>query len=153
MRLQRFAPGVLFLLIFLQACSRPDDTVIRETIMAMKQSAEAGKWPEVMGHISRHYKDKHGNNYFIITQMIKGYVSDVQELKVDLEVMGVSISEKEARAQIKLVVRGKRYDKIYYVVGNEQDPEYPKLWLAKEGRNTWRIVRVEGVDNNRENPF
>jgi len=152
MRLLRFGPGLFVLVLFLQACSRPDDTVIRETIMAMKQEAEAGKWNEVMTHISKHYKDKNGNNYFMISQMIKAYTGDVQELQVNLEIMGVSISEREARTQLKLVVKGKRYGKVYYVTGTEENPEYPKLWLAKE-RRKWRIIRVEGVDNNRESPW
>jgi len=154
MRFKSFVPRPwLFIsFLFLQACSRPDDTVIRETIMTMKQEAEAGKWNEVMGHISKHYKDKNGNNYFVITQMIKAYTGDVQELQVNIEIMGVSISEREARAQLKMVVKGKRYGKIYYVTGTEENPEYPKLELAKEGRK-WKITRVEGVRNNQESPW
>ena len=142
----------LLCLLIIQSCSKPDDTVIRESIMAMKQEAEAGKWNEVLGHISKHYKDKNGNNYFIIMQMIKAYTADVQELQVNIEIMGVSISEREARAQLKMVVKGKRYGKVYYVVGTEENPEYPKLELAKEGRK-WRIIKVEGVKGSSESPW
>jgi len=150
--MRRSWPWLFFLCILIQSCSRPDDTVIRETIMTMKQEAEAGKWNEVMGHISKNYKDKNGNNRFYIIQMIKAYTADVQELQVNIEVMGVSISEREARAQLKMVVKGKRYGKIYYVAGTEENPEYPKLELAKEGRK-WRITKVEGVKGSSESPW
>jgi hypothetical protein len=152
MRLPRIALLLLVPFFFLQACSRPDDTVIRETITQMKQEAEAGKWNEVLSHISKHYKDKSGNNAFVIMQMIKAYTADVQELQVNIEFMGISVNDREAFVQLKLVVKGKRYGKVYYVVGTEENPEYPKLDMAKEGRK-WKITRVDGIHTGQDNPW
>jgi len=144
--------GLLFLLLALHSCSRPDDQVIRQTLLAMKQEAEAGQWDKLMGHISKHYKDKGGNNYFIISQLIRNYTAGVGELAVDMEILGVSINEKEAQAQLKLVVKGKKQGRVYFVVGTDQVPEYPRLWFAKE-RREWRLLRVEGIRGSEESPW
>jgi len=143
---------LISLLLTFASCSRPDDQLIRATIMAMKQEAEAGKWDELMSHISRHYQDKGGNNYFIINQLIRNYTAGVGELEVELEIMGVSVKEKEAQAQIKLVVKGKKLGKIYFVAGTDEVPEYPRLWFGKE-RGEWRLKRVEGIKGNEESPW
>jgi len=144
---------LLFPVFFLLAsCSRPDDTVIRETITAFKTNAEAGNWDELMTHISKHYKDKDNNNYFIINQMIRNYTAGVTEMKVDIEIMGVNISEKEAQAQVKMVVQGKKGGNMFFVVGRPDAPEYPRLYLAKEGRQ-WRLIKVEGIRGNEDNQY
>jgi hypothetical protein len=141
------------LLIFLETCSKPDDQVIRAQIMGMKTDAEAANWDGVLSRISKHYKDKDGNNYFIISQMIRNYTAGVGELQVNIDISGVSIYDKEAKAQIKLVAKGKKMGKVEYVVGTDEVPEYPTLWFAKE-RGNWRLIRVEGIKgNNEENPW
>jgi len=133
-------------------CAKPDDQAIREQISLMEKDAEAGNWESFRGHISRHYKDDSGNNYFIITQMIKNYVAGVEGLEAEVEIMGVSISGDEAKAQIKLIAIGKKQGKIYYLVGREDLPEYPRLWFAKEGRH-WRLSKVDGIQGSEESPW
>lgn len=134
------------------SCSQPDDQVIREQLALMEQESERADWPAVLSHISRHYKDSDENNYFMISQMVKNYTKGVGELQVEIEVLGVKIAEKEARSQIKLVVKGSKAGSLYYVVGTDQAPEYPELWWAKE-RGDWKLIRVEGIEGDQESPW
>ncbi len=134
------------------ACSKPDDQAIRDQINEMKQEAEAADWPSFQEHISRRYQDDSGNNYFIITQLIRNDVQGVQGLEAEVEIMGISISEDQAQAQLKLIARGKRSGKLYYLVGRDDLPEYPRLWFKKEGRH-WRLLKVDGIKGSEESSW
>ena len=137
--------GLAWLLLSIPgACSRPDDQALRRTIAEMKQAAEALKWDDLLGQISRDYKDGNGNNYFVISRMLKNSVSGVTELEAEVEIMGLSLNGDQAEMQIKLIARGKRGGRLFFLVGQEDQPEYPRLWFKKEGRH-WRLLKVEGI--------
>ncbi len=144
---------ILLWLTVLPFCSRPDDQVIREQLAQMEREAEAGDWPKVFSHISRHYKDNSGNNYLIISQLIKNYAAGAGRLEVDMKVESVKISDKQAQSQIQLVVKGRREGRLAYVLGTDEVPEYPTVWWVKEGRDDWKIIRVEGVKGNEDSPW
>ncbi len=141
--LRRLALAWLIPLI-LCSCSKPDDQALRETIAEMKQEAEALQWDELRGHISKDYKDDSGYNSFVIGRIIKQYVQGVTGIEATVEIMGISIKGEQAEAQLKLIAKGKKGGRLYYLVGNEDQPEYPRLWFKQEGRH-WRLIKVEGI--------
>lgn len=137
-----------FLLVFC-FCSKPDDQEIRELIAQMEKEAEALNWDAFQSHISKHYKDDSGNNKFIILQLIKNYTQGLESLEAEVEIMGISVRGESGEAQVKLVARGTRQGKIFYVVGREDLPEYPRLKFQKEGRH-WRLIKVSGIKAEEE---
>ena len=110
----------------------------------MEREAEALDFNRFMDHISKHYKDDSGNTYLIIYQLIKNNIKDVEKLDAEVEVLGVSVGDKKAEAQIKLMVRVWKKGGIYYLLGKEDLPEFPRLYFAKEGFN-WRLTKVSGI--------
>ena len=150
MRLLSLVSGIFILSFF--ACAKPDDQAIRELIAQMEKEAEALDWNAFQSHISRHYKDDSGNNYFIIFQIIKNYTQGLDSLEAEVEILGISIRGENAEAQLKLIARGMRQGKISYIVGREDLPEYPRLKFQKEGRN-WRLIKVEGIKSAEESPW
>lgn len=118
--------------------------MIRELVLQMKKEAEALDFDAFMEHISKHYKDDSGNSYLIIYQLIKNHTKELESLSAEVNVLGVSVSDKKAEAQIKLIVQARKRGEIYYLLGKEDLPEYPRLFFAKEGFS-WRLVKVSGI--------
>jgi len=153
-RARVFGPALsISVLIFLFCfCAKPADKVIRDLLNQMKLEAESGQWDEFMSHISRNYKDHNGNTYLTISYMVRNHTKGVTNLSVELEVMGVSVSEDRAEAQLKLKARGEKGGGVHYVVGTGDSAEYPKVSFAKEGLH-WKLVRVEGIRGNEDSPW
>lgn len=133
-----------FFLLSLCFCSKPDTQALRELISKMEQEAEALNWQAFQTHISKHYKDDSGNTYFVILQLIKNHTTGLEALDAEVEIMGISVGEESSEVQLKLIVQGKKEGKIFYIVGREDLPEYPRIKFAKEGRQ-WRLIKVEGL--------
>jgi len=150
MRLRSLVAG--FFVLSLCACAKPDDQAIRELITQMEKDAEALDWNAFQSHISKHYKDDSGNNYFIILQIIKNYTQGLESLDAEVEILGISVRGETAEAQLKLICRGMKHGKIFYIVGREDLPEYPRLKFQKEGRH-WRLIKVEGIKSGEESPW
>jgi len=140
----------LVLSLFLVSCSRSDDDrEIRSLFFQMKAEAEALDTQALCSHISKDYKDRSENNYFIVCTLIKRYLTGLNSLEADLNILGISVQGKQAKAELELVVKASRGNNTYYVLGNDQVPEYPVVWLSKE-RVGWKIIRVEGISQSEE---
>jgi len=135
---------LIFFSFIFSACSQPEDKVIRELIFQMKKEAEALDFDAFMEHISKHYKDDSGNTYLIIYQLIKNNTKELDALSAEVSVLGVSVRDKKAEAQIKLMVQARKRGEIYYLLGKEDLPEFPRLFFAKEGFS-WKLVKVSGI--------
>ena len=131
------------------SCSHPNDQQIKELFNQMKAEAEALNSQALCRHISKHYQDNAGYNYFVICNLIKRYVDGLDELKVRMKISGIILTKNQARASLELVVRAKRGKKMFYLLGSNSLPEYPTIWLQKEGRS-WKIIKVEGIKAGEE---
>jgi len=142
----------LFLLLISLSltCSRSsNDREIRNLLNQMKAQAEALDTNALCSHISRHYQDRSENNYFIVCNLLKRYLTGLDSLEAELNILEISVSEKQAKAELELVVRANRGNNTYYILGSDRVPEYPVVWFNKE-RGKWKIVRVEGISSGSE---
>ena len=115
----------------------------------MKAQAEALDTNALCSHISRHYQDRSENNYFIVCNLLKRYLTGLDSLEAELNILEISVSEKQAKAELELVVKANRGNNTYYILGSDRVPEYPVVWFNKE-RGKWKIVRVEGISSGSE---
>lgn len=134
-------------------CSRSDDTAIRKTLEEIKAKAEALDWQGVMDYISKEYKDDSGHNRAIIGILVKRAFEGVQTLEVDYKISGISIAGDEATVSLEIVTRAYRGNQVFYPFGSDRLPEYPTVFLKKEGLSNWKIVKVEGVKGSSDIGF
>jgi len=116
----------------------------------MRVAAEAKNSGALMSHFSSDYKDRDGNNKFILGQIVTRSLAHASELKVTIGDVDVFVTGSRATATVPVTVEAISNGAVYFPFGSADEPERPRLTLQKTATGDWLIVKVENV---RENNF
>jgi hypothetical protein len=145
-------PVVAALAIIYFFFPRGDDTgeieaVFSEMIVATGKKDTDG----VTGHFSLKYKDEYGASYPVVKNIISKAFEKYDRIEVSYS--GISAvfgeneyGEKEAAANLDLLVTGYESGMPHTLIGSGGSPDNITVTLEKSGFGGWKITGVEGVD-------
>ena len=122
-----------------------DEKRIREIIHEMELAAEKKSADGLMDYFSRDYKDSSGNTRFVVYGMVKRTLQRVDELRVTVSDVSVTVAGDRAWADMEVVAEAVRDGEVSYPFGSDRDPETPSLTFKKTGTGDWKIIKVENV--------
>jgi hypothetical protein len=150
MRKKALLAGLLILVLGLGWCFhrrlfQNDEKAIRAVIEQMRTAAEAKNTAELMKHFSPNYKDRDGNNKFIIDQIVRRSLVRVDELRITIKSVDVLVMGDTARVSVTVTGEAVKNGKVTYFFGSEDEPETPHLTFQKTSTGDWLIIKVENV--------
>lgn len=122
-----------------------DEKRIKEIIEQMRLAAEDKSADRIIEHFSKDYSDRDGNSKFTIYGIIRQSLSRVDEIRVEISNVDVTVTGDLAWASLDIVVEATRGGDIYYPFGSDREPENPSLTFKKTKTGDWRITKVENV--------
>lgn len=124
------------------------EAVFNEMIAAAEKKDAEG----VSGHFSLQYKDEYGASYPVVKNIITKAFEKYD--RIDVSYSGLSAvfgendyGEKEAAANVDVLVTGYESGMPHILIGSEGSPDNVTVTLEKSGMSGWKITGVEGLDN------
>jgi ketosteroid isomerase-like protein len=125
-----------------------DEKRVAAVIEEMRQAAEKKSADGLIGHFSNDYSDRDGNTKFMIYGMVKGVLDRVDEIRIKVSDVKVTVAGDRAWASARIVAEATRDGQVYYPFGSDSDPETPSLTFKKTKTGDWAVVKVENVRNS-----
>ena len=131
---------------------RGDDAGQIEAVFNEIRDAAGKKDAEgATGHFSLQYKDEYGAGYpvvkSVITKALEKYDSiDASYTSLSAVFGENEYGEKEAAANVDILVTGFKSGISYILIGSEGSPDNITVTLKKSGISGWKITGVEGLD-------
>lgn len=126
----------------------------REIEAVFVKAIEAGEKKDldgVMEHFSINYRDEEGATYPVIKNVIKSFFDKFDGFRGEFWGLKVSINEsqegeKRAIANLDVSVSGISSGIPVSILGSEDSPQNLIVTLKKSGLGSWKIIKVEGVE-------
>lgn len=131
---------------------RGDDTREIESVFNEVIEAAGRKEPDAISeHFSIQYKDGYGAGYPVVKNIIRSAFEKYDSIEASYSDISVAFSEneygeKEAAANLDVVVTGLKSGIPYKLIGSEDAPDNITVTLKKSGLGGWKIMGVEGID-------
>jgi hypothetical protein len=132
---------------------RGDDAGEIEAVLnEMRDAAGKKDLDGVTEHFSLQYKDEYGAGYPVVKNVITRAFEKYDIIEVSYSNLTAVFSEneygdKEAAANLDVLVTGYSSGLPYMLIGSEGSPDNVTVTLKKSGIGGWKITDVEGVDN------
>ncbi len=143
--------AVVLILIYL-FFPRGDDAGQIEAVFNEIRDAAGEKDTEgVTGHFSLQYKDEYGAGYPVVKSIIAKAFEKYETIDASYSGLSAVFSEneygeKEAAANVDVLVTGFKSGVPYILVGSGGSPDNITVTLKKSGIGGWKIIEVEGLD-------
>jgi len=128
-----------------QRAFQDDKQKIIDTFEEMRQAAERKSPDGIIKHFSNDYSDKDGNSKLFIYGIIKRSFQNVDEIRVKIEDVDVTVAGDRAWASCRIVLEATKQGSVFYPFGSDQDPETPTVTFAKTSTGNWQVIKVENV--------
>lgn len=131
---------------------RGDDAGQIEAVFNEISDAAGKKDAEgVTGHFSLQYKDEYGAGYPVVKSIITKAFERYDSIQASYSGLSAVFSEneygeKEAAANVDVLVTGFKSGVPYKLIGSEGSPDNITVTLKKSGISGWKITGVEGLD-------
>lgn len=131
---------------------RGDDAGRIEAVFNEIRDAAGKKDAEgVTGHFSLQYKDEYGAGYPVVKSIISKAFEKYDGIQASYSGLTAVFSEneygeKEAAANVDVLVTGFKSGVPYNLIGSEGSPDNITVTLKKSGISGWKITGVEGLD-------
>lgn len=131
---------------------RGDDAGRIEAVFNEIRDAAGKKDAEgVTGHFSLQYKDEYGAGYPVVKSIITKALEKYDSIQASYSGLTAVFSEneygeKEAAANVDVLVTGFKSGVPYKLIGSEESPDNITVTLKKSGIGGWKITGVEGLD-------
>jgi hypothetical protein len=143
------AAALILLYLFFPRGDDPRE--IESVFNELRDAAEKKDTDGVTEHFSLHYKDEYGASYHVVKNVIGNAFRKYDGIRVSYSGLSVLFSEnesgeKEAAANLDVIVTGRSSGMFYDLIGSEGSPDNITVTLKKSGLGGWKITRVEGLD-------
>ena len=105
----------------------------------------------VTEHFSLQYKDEYGAGYPAVKGIIRNAFQEYDGIQASYSGLSAvfgenEYGEKEAAANVDILVTGFKSGISYILIGSEGSPDNITVTLKKSGISGWKIAGVEGLD-------
>ena len=131
---------------------RGDDAGQIEAVFNEIRDAAGNKDTEgVTEHFSLQYKDEYGAGYPAVKGIIRNAFQEYDGIQASYSGLSAvfgenEYGEKEAAANVDILVTGFKSGIPYILIGSEGSPDNITVTLKKSGISGWKIAGVEGLD-------
>ena len=131
---------------------RGDDAGQIEAVFNEIRDAAGKKDAEgVTEHFSLQYKDEYGAGYPAVKGIIRNAFQEYDGIQASYSGLSAvfgenEYGEKEAAANVDILVTGFKSGIPYILIGSEGSPDNITVTLKKSGISGWKIAGVEGLD-------
>lgn len=99
---------ILCAVSLLSACSREtDENKVKKVILGIQHAAEEKNIGEVLGHLSKSYRDPQGNDYNGIKGLLAFYFFRHQKVSVYLPSIDIGVNGPTAKASFQVILTGR----------------------------------------------
>ena len=130
---------------------RGDDPKEIQAVFDQMRDAAVNKDAEAEArYFSIQYKDEYGASYPVVKNVIENVFRKYDEIQVSYSGLSVVFSktesgEKEAAANLDLLITGQTSGMSHDLIGSEGSPDNITVTLRKSELGGWKIVSVEGI--------
>ena len=124
-----------------------DESRIKKLFREGAAAIEQEKIDEVMAKVSFNYLDEKGLTYLFIKEGMTRLFQNMDNIKIEYEIIRIGITEKTATAELDIRVLATHGNDTGYIAGDLAKPFHLKFSLEKE-RTTWLVTKTEGLPLN-----
>jgi len=121
-----------------------DESRIKKLFKEGSAAIEKEDLDAVMSKVSFNYQDEYGFNYLYIKEMMKHVFQQMSDIKVEYENLKINVTDKNATADMDVMVLATISGNTGYVLGDLAKPAHLKFTLEKE-RSKWSVIKTEGL--------
>jgi hypothetical protein len=100
-----------------------------------------------MDIISFNYNDDFGGNYINMKKRMESLFKQFENFDITLDVLGLSVNEDNAAAELKLSVIASEGEYRGYLIGDAEGGQDVKVNFGKSPYK-WKVVKIEGFEKS-----
>ncbi|MEQ9618336.1 MAG: hypothetical protein RIG61_04075 [Deltaproteobacteria bacterium] len=144
---------IVALLVYFYFPGGDDTSEIEAVFNSIIESAGEKNLEGVTEHFSLHYKDGHGVTYPVLKNLTQNAFEKYDGFQASYSGLSATIGEnengeKEAAANLDIIVKGIKSGKKQNLIGSDVSPENITVMLKKSSFRGWKIIEVEGIEKS-----